>query len=104
LSVIASSEAQTGLYWEVRVVNDEVRFELLDSAKNATDLISVKKTPGVWHFLNVTYGDGEITVSIDKKGKTEKIGDLKFAVGDKIKIAAGSRSNSGLVGYDMIMI
>ncbi|CAG9767385.1 unnamed protein product [Ceutorhynchus assimilis] len=98
LSVIASSEAQTGLYWEVRVVNDEVRFELLDSVKNATHLISVKKTPGQWHFLNVTYAQGEISVSIDKKGKTEKISDLKFAIGDKIKIAAGSRSNAGLVG------
>ncbi|ENN70546.1 hypothetical protein YQE_12721, partial [Dendroctonus ponderosae] len=98
LSVIASSEAQTGLYWEVRVVNDEVRFELLNSVQNTTHLISVKKTPGQWHFLNVTYIGGEITVSIDRKGKTEKIGDLKFAIGDKIKIAAGSRSNAGLVG------
>ncbi|XP_030746121.1 contactin-associated protein-like 5 isoform X2 [Sitophilus oryzae] len=98
LSVIASSEAQTGLYWEVRVVNDEVRFELLNSIKNTTHLISVKKTPGIWHFLNVTYSNDEITVSVDKKGKTEKISDLKFAIGDKIKVAAGSRSNAGLVG------
>ncbi|XP_076275482.1 axotactin isoform X2 [Rhynchophorus ferrugineus] len=98
LSVIASSEAQTGIYWEVRVVNDEVRFELLNSLKNTTNLISVKKTKGIWHFLNVTYANGEINVSVDKKGKTERIGDLKFAIGDKIKIAAGSRSNAGLVG------
>lgn len=80
------------------MVNDEVRFELFDSVKNTTHPISVKKTPGQWHFLNVTYEQGEITVNIDKKGKTEKIGDLKFAVGDKIKIAAGSRTNAGLVG------
>ncbi|KAJ8981076.1 hypothetical protein NQ317_007213 [Molorchus minor] len=46
LSVIASSEAQTGIYWEVRLVNDEVRFELSDNAKNVTHLISVKKLRG----------------------------------------------------------
>lgn len=107
LSVVASSEAQTGIYWEVRIVNDEVRFEVSDNMKNVTHLISVKKTPGIWHWLNLTYfggdspGGGEINLTIDNRTKQEKIGDIKFAIGDKIKVAAGSRSNAGLVGCMM---
>lgn len=98
LSVLASSETKTKLYWEVRVVNDEVRFELTDMAKNTTHLISVKKTPKIWHFLNLTYFDGEVILRVDNKEKQERIEDLKFAIGDKIKAGSGSRSNSGLVG------
>ncbi|XP_057659616.1 axotactin isoform X2 [Diorhabda carinulata] len=103
LSVVASSEAQTGVYWEVRIVNDEVRFEVSDNTKNVTHLISVKKTPGVWHWLNLTYkGEvDEITLTVDNRTKQEKIGDIKFAIGDKIKVAAGSRTNAGLVGCMM---
>ncbi|XP_018567332.1 contactin-associated protein-like 2 isoform X2 [Anoplophora glabripennis] len=104
LSVIASSEAQTGIYWEVRVVNDEVRFELSDNTKNVTHLISVKKTPGIWHSLNLTYSEGDLHMCVDSREKQEKIGDLKFAIGDKIKVAAGSRSNSGLVGCMMDIV
>ncbi|XP_060534792.1 axotactin [Cylas formicarius] len=98
LSVLASSEAQTGLYWEVRVVNDEVRFELSDGIKNTSHLISVKKTPGIWHYLNLSYANGEVNVTVDSREKTDKIGNLTFAIGDKIKVAAGSRSNSGFLG------
>ncbi|XP_050508450.1 axotactin [Diabrotica virgifera virgifera] len=103
LSVVASSEAQTGIYWEVRIVNDEVRFEVSDHTRNVTHLISVKKTPGIWHWLNLTYiGElEEITLTLDNRTKQEKIGDMKFAIGDKIKVAAGSRTNAGLVGCMM---
>ncbi|KAL3275553.1 hypothetical protein HHI36_020309 [Cryptolaemus montrouzieri] len=98
LSVLASSESQSGLYWEIRVVNDEVRFELADYIKNVTHLISVKKTPGIWHILELTYANEEITLKVDNHEKQEKLGPLKFAIGDKIKAASGSRTNSGLVG------
>ncbi|CAG9857429.1 unnamed protein product [Phyllotreta striolata] len=111
LSVVASSEAQTGVYWEVRIVNDEVRFEVADPTRNSTHLISVKKTPGVWHWLNLTYysgsgGDlldspGEINLTVDNRSRIEKLAGIKFAVGDKIKVAAGSRNNAGLVGCMM---
>lgn len=98
LSVLASSETKTGLYWEVRVVNDEVRFEITDGNRSTTDLISVKKTRGIWHTLNLKYHDGKVHLAIDNKFKQERLGDLKFAVGDKIKIGSGSRGNSGMVG------
>lgn len=98
LSVLASSETTTGLYWEVRVVNDEVRFELTDSNKNITHLISVKKTVGRWHNLTLKYESGDVILSVDTRSKHEKLGDLKFAIGDKIKIGSGSRTNSGVVG------
>ncbi|KAK9892824.1 hypothetical protein WA026_022286 [Henosepilachna vigintioctopunctata] len=98
LSVLASSESQAGLYWEIRVVNDEVRFELSDSNKNITHLISVKKTPGIWHILKLTYRNEEVILRVDHQEKQEKLGSLKFAIGDKIKAASGSRTNSGLVG------
>lgn len=98
LSVLASSEAKTGLYWEVRVVNDEVRFELTDGNRNTTDLISVKKQRGIWHSLKLVYGTGEVFLAVDNRFKQEKLGDLHFAVGDKIKIGSGSRANTGVVG------
>ncbi|XP_074039893.1 axotactin isoform X3 [Leptinotarsa decemlineata] len=104
LSVVASSEAQTGIYWEIRVVNDEIRFELSDNAKNITHLISVKKTPGIWHSLNLSYTNAEVMLTVDNRFKQEKIADIKFAIGDKIKVAAGSRSNSGLVGCMMDIV
>ncbi|CAG9818527.1 unnamed protein product [Phaedon cochleariae] len=104
LSVVASSDSQTGIYWEVRVVNDEVRFELSDNAKNVTHLISVKKTPGIWHSLNLTYAHGEVNLTVDNRHKQEKIDDMNFAIGDKIKVAAGSRSNSGMIGCMMDII
>lgn len=98
LSVLASSEIKGGIYWEVRVVNDEVRFELTDDNRNATDLISVKKTRGIWHSLNLKYQNGEVILTVDNKFKQEKLGDLKFVIGDKIKLGTGSRVNSGVVG------
>ncbi|XP_071052100.1 axotactin isoform X2 [Onthophagus taurus] len=98
LSVLASSDAKTGYYWEVRVVNDEVRFELADSNKNATHLITVKKMRGIWHTLILSYEQGTVFLKVDDKFKREKLGDLTFAVGDKIKIGSGSRTNSGVVG------
>lgn len=98
LSVLASSETKTGFYWEVRVVNDEVRFELTDSNKNTTDLVSVKKTRGIWHSLELTYKYGEVMLSVDTRIKYQQLGDLKFSVGDKVKIGSGSKNNAGLVG------
>lgn len=98
LSVVASSEVQSGMYWELRIVNDEMRFELTNNLKNTTHLISVKKTPGIWHFLNLTYAHGEVTLIVDNREKQERLGDIKFSIGDKIKISAGSRANAGMVG------
>ena len=98
LSVLASSEAQTGYYWEIRIVNDEVRFELTDANKTTANMLTVKKTKGIWHTLNLTYEVNEISLQVDDKRKHERIGDLKFAIGDKIKIGSGSRTNSGVVG------
>lgn len=98
MSVLASSEVKTGYYWEVRVVNDEVRFELTDSVKNITHLVSVKKTPGIWHNMSLMYENEEVTLNVDNRVKQEKIGTTLFAIGDKIKIASGSRTNTGLVG------
>ncbi|KAK4876618.1 hypothetical protein RN001_009124 [Aquatica leii] len=98
LSVLASSESKTGFYWEVRVVNDEVRFELTDSNRNATDLLSVKKTRGIWHTLELSYQDSEVALTVDNKVKQENLGNLKFSLGDKIKLGSGSKNNAGLVG------
>lgn len=64
---------KTGYYWEVRVVNDEVRFEITDSVKNITHLISVKKTPGIWHNMTLTYEVGEVNLMVDNKEKQERL-------------------------------
>ncbi|KAL0270939.1 UNVERIFIED_CONTAM: hypothetical protein PYX00_008205 [Menopon gallinae] len=87
-------------YWLVRVVNDEVRFELVpDLSKNITHLTTVKfDSRGSWHMVALSYVRGELKLSVDYRQKEAQLFGLRFQMGDKIVIGSGGQTNIGLVG------
>lgn len=91
MAVLAASDVTTDSgpgYWEVRVVNEEIRFELIPDAKsnNVTQLISVKHSPlGMWHTVEVNYAHGELKLTVDRRTQQiQPLHGLKFALGDKV--------------------
>lgn len=55
----------------MRVVKEEIRFELVpDAGNNVTHLTSVKfDTRGTWHTVELVYKDGGINLIVDFKNK-----------------------------------
>ncbi|KAJ9577003.1 hypothetical protein L9F63_006440, partial [Diploptera punctata] len=103
LAVLATSAVTTATgngYWELRAVNEEIRFELVpDETKNVTHLTTVKfDYRSGWHFVNLNYSNGELTLTVDYKYKTAQLFGLQFQLGDKVIIGTGGKSNLGLVG------
>ncbi|XP_069674286.1 axotactin isoform X2 [Periplaneta americana] len=103
MAILASSPVTTATgvgYWEVRAVNDEIRFELVpDETKNVTHLTTVKfDYRSGWHAVNLNYSSGQLTLTVDYKYKTAQLFGLKFQLGDRVIIGSGGKSNLGLVG------
>ncbi|XP_023715268.1 EGF and laminin G domain-containing protein isoform X5 [Cryptotermes secundus] len=103
MAVLATSSVRTATgngYWEVRAVNDEIRFELVpDEAKNVTHLTTVKfNYRSSWHVVNLNYTKGKLTLTVDYKYKTAQLLGLKFQLGDRVIIGSGGKLNQGLVG------
>lgn len=91
MGVLAASDVTTAAgvgYWEIRVVNDDIRFELVPDSKanNVTELISVKHGPvGMWHNVEVSYVAGELKLTVDKRiHQTHPLDGLQFTLGDKV--------------------
>lgn len=91
MAVLAASDVTTDAgsgYWEVRVVNEEIRFELIPDAKtnNVTQLISVKHSPvGTWHTVEVNYAAGVLKLIVDRRiQQTQPLHGLQFTLGDKV--------------------
>ncbi|XP_014478317.1 PREDICTED: uncharacterized protein LOC106746323 isoform X2 [Dinoponera quadriceps] len=103
IAVVASGEVKSnrGLgYWELRQVNDEIRFHLLpDVTENITVSAAVKFPPynTSWHAVELNYTKGELSILVDYRNKQSKLFDLTFELGDKVIIGSG-KSNAGLVG------
>ncbi|KAK6631049.1 hypothetical protein RUM44_003221 [Polyplax serrata] len=87
-------------YWLLRVVNDEVRFELVpDLSKNVTHLTTIKfDSRGSWHVVALSYYKGNLKLSVDFKEKKSQLYSMRFRLGDKIIIGSGGKTNIGLVG------
>lgn len=106
LAVLAASDLTTSNgagYWEIRVVNEDIRFELISDPKtnNVTELISVKHGPvGSWHTVEVTYLSGELKLTVDNRiQQSLTLHGLQFTLGDKVIVGSGFKSgNAGLVG------
>lgn len=94
MAVLASSDVTTNSgigYWEIRVVNEDIRFELVADPKSnnvTTELISVKLGPvGVWHTVDVNYLAGELKLTVDNRiQQTQPLHGLQFTLGDKVCI------------------
>ncbi|XP_075225876.1 axotactin isoform X2 [Lycorma delicatula] len=106
LAVLATSEVTflTGIgYWEVHLVNEEIRFELIiEGSKNFTHLTTVKyENIGTWHHMQLNYSNGELKLKVDNKYKEANLpSTLRFKLAEKIIIGSGisSRASHGLVG------
>ena len=87
----------TFLNFQLRVVNDEVRFELVpDLSKNITHLTTVKfDSRGSWHVVALSYYKGDLKLNVDFKQKESQLYSMRFQLGDKIVIGSGGKSNIG---------
>nr|CAD7256084.1 unnamed protein product [Timema shepardi] len=110
MAVLVSSEVITAAgkgYWEVRVVTDEIRFELVpNTANNVTHLTAVKfDNRGGWHAVELSYVKGEVKLTVDHKNKNVQLFGLEFEMGERIIIGSGSLANVGIVGCmrDMVI-
>ncbi|XP_046397067.1 contactin-associated protein-like 2 isoform X2 [Ischnura elegans] len=103
MAVLASSEVTTVAgkgYWELRLVNEEIRFELIpDSNKNVTHLTTVRfDSRGPWHSVDFSYKDGELKLTVDYKHKQTQFFGLKFDLGEKVLIGSSEKTKIGLIG------
>ncbi|KMR03921.1 contactin-associated 2 [Lasius niger] len=103
IAVVASGDIKSNSgvgYWELRQVNDEIRFQLVPViTENITVITSVKFPPynTSWHAVELNYTKGELSILLDYKNKQSKLFALTFELGDKVIIGSG-KSNAGLVG------
>ncbi|XP_063382672.1 axotactin isoform X1 [Cydia fagiglandana] len=104
MAVLAYSETATASgqgYWEVRMVKEEIRFELVsDVGKNVTVLKSVKfNASNDWHTVELEYTKGRFKLTVDHNNKPAQMFGLDFSLQDKIVIGSGLKSaNLGLIG------
>ncbi|XP_066991342.1 axotactin isoform X2 [Anabrus simplex] len=103
MAVLASTEVMKETekgYWEVRLVTDEVRFEVIpDVTKNTTKLITVKfDTRSAWHRVELEYSEGKMKLTVDHRSKDAKTMEIQFQFGEKIILGMGTKNNMGLIG------
>ncbi|XP_071631062.1 axotactin isoform X1 [Temnothorax longispinosus] len=103
IAIVASGDVKShrGVgYWELRQVNDEIRFQLVPViTENITVSTSVKFPPynTSWHAVELNYTKGELNILLDYRNKQNKLFAMTFELGDKVIIGSG-KSNAGLVG------
>ncbi|XP_068984202.1 axotactin isoform X5 [Bombus flavifrons] len=103
VAVVASGNVTSNRslgYWELRVINDEIRFQLIPVlTENITVSTAVKFPPynTSWHAVELNYTRGELSVLVDYRNKHSKLFSMAFELGDKVIIGSG-KSNAGLVG------
>ncbi|KYN20205.1 Neurexin-4 [Trachymyrmex cornetzi] len=103
IAIIASGDVKSNRgvgYWELRQVNDEIRFQLVPViTENITSSTSVKFPPynTSWHAVELNYTKGELNILLDYRNKQSKLFAVTFELGDKVIIGSG-KSNAGLVG------
>lgn len=101
MAVLAYSQTSSQGYWEVRMVKEEIRFELVsDVGKNVSVLKSVKfNVSHDWHNVELDYRKGRIRLTVDHHNKHVQMFGLDFELQDKIVIGSGLKSaNLGLIG------
>lgn len=89
-------------YWELRLVNDEIRFQLIPVlAQNATVTAPVNipetDTGSKWHVVELNYTQGELNILIDYKNLQSKLFSINTELGDRVIIGSG-KGSAGLVG------
>ncbi|XP_063977101.1 axotactin isoform X2 [Diachasmimorpha longicaudata] len=100
VAVVASGDVKMGQslgYWEVRLVNDEVWFQLIPAlTENITVIASVDNTTS-WHKVELNYTRGQLTLIVDYHHLKSRQFPRIFQLTDKVVIGSG-KSDAGLVG------
>ncbi|XP_043284971.1 uncharacterized protein axo isoform X2 [Venturia canescens] len=103
IAVVASGDVKSDQgpgYWELRLVNDEIRFQLIPIlSDNITVSAAVKFPPynTSWHAVELNYTKGELSILVDYRNKQSKLFAMTFELGSKVIIGSG-KSNAGLIG------
>ncbi|XP_020291708.1 uncharacterized protein LOC109858643 isoform X3 [Pseudomyrmex gracilis] len=104
IAIVASGDVKSDRgvgYWELRQVNDEIRFQLVPViSENITVSTSVKFPPynTSWHAIELNYTKGVLSILLDYRNRQSKtFGSMTFELDDKVIIGSG-KSNAGLVG------
>lgn len=101
-AVLAYSEVQTkqGVgYWEVRLANDKISFDLIND-NNVTIPTSIKIDQSTnWHAVEILYKNESLTLIVDYRHKQNNFYGMSFTVGNKIIIGSSlKQAGAGLVG------
>ncbi|XP_049874531.1 axotactin isoform X2 [Pectinophora gossypiella] len=99
MAVLAYSEITSG-YWEVRMVKEEIRFELVpDVGNNLVKSVKFNVSKD-WHTVVLDYRKGRIKLTVDSpQNKPAEMFGLDFQLHDKVVIGSGLKSaNLGLIG------
>ncbi|XP_073968823.1 axotactin isoform X3 [Rhodnius prolixus] len=105
VAVLASSEVKlhnsTGI-WELRLVNDELRFEMIPELnKNITNTITIKlESKGNWHTVELLCNKGDVSLTINDKYVKRQHFNSEIRLADIVRIGStnAGKSNVGLVG------
>ncbi|XP_050531839.1 axotactin isoform X2 [Daktulosphaira vitifoliae] len=110
MAVLVSSSVTTSVqnssgFWELRMVNNEIRFELTpSSSKNVTQLMTVKydlNIEGSWHKISLNYTKGLLTLNVNGNNKTTFLNGIQHFLADQtitIGSGIGGKGSFGLVG------
>lgn len=81
----------------MRVVNEEIRFELVPlNSENVTHLSSVRFDPrGAWHSVELRYVAEQLSLTVDYRHHTSELFGLQFELEDRVMIGSGQRVNTG---------
>lgn len=86
---------------QLRLVNDEIRFQLIPVlSENITVNAFVKfllDSKTKWHAVELNYTRGELNILVDYRHKQGKLFAMTFELGNRVILGDG-RSDAGLVG------
>lgn len=101
-AVLAYSEVQSKQgpgYWEVRLANDKISFDLITD-NNVTIPTSVNIEHATnWHAVEISYKNESLSMTVDYRHTQNNFYGMSFTVGNKIIIGSSlKQTGAGLVG------
>ncbi|XP_047111390.1 neurexin-4 isoform X1 [Schistocerca piceifrons] len=92
-------------YWELKLVNDDVRFVLRDLSRNFTHQSAVKYVAHVnWHHIDINYKKGYLNLTVDYLHNSYQLIKRSFRFEKNLTIGTGIKLNQGLVGCVRLMM
>ncbi|KAF7992308.1 hypothetical protein HCN44_001633 [Aphidius gifuensis] len=96
VAVVASGDVKSdqGIgYWELRLINDEIRFQLIPVLSENITVSAFVKFPldnkTKWHAVELNYTRGELNILVDHRHKQGKLFAMTFELGDRVILGDG---------------